>query len=144
MNNAGYAKILFIIMACIFLLAIIGIGIIIFIIIGNKANTLERCVNEKNCVLAYIGDKACSPCDLSNPEYQCVSLETAEIILKQDRNTDIACKPCNYSGQLFRCKCRESKCLKTSNCKNNSDCFSDAFGNNYKCINEICTYDQEL
>lgn len=102
----------------------------------------KYCQQDSDCVLAYIGMDPCAPCDFSDSSHQCVSPEYAEKIHQEriKKHGRVLCEPCYMSPFWFRCICKENKCFKISECKKDADCYSKTFEDQYKCIDNKCTY----
>ncbi|UCD03625.1 MAG: hypothetical protein JSW73_03735 [Candidatus Woesearchaeota archaeon] len=75
------------------------------------------CKEDSDCVLTYIKVAfPCNLCDLSDPNYQCVSLEYSDYIWNKtmEKYGPIACEPCAPPTKAFYCICKDGFCVKTS------------------------------
>jgi len=78
----------------------------------------EKCSKEEDCILRdVVVNEPCPPCDNSNPEYQCVSIEEAKRIHEEQKEAYgiLPCAPCpqeSMGDKRFKCICEGKECLK--------------------------------
>jgi len=80
----------------------------------------KNCKKDLDCVLAYLGTTECAPCDFSKDDFQCVSKEYYEKKLLPEREKkykDVVCAECPPFEKEFKCACKENKCLKVGDTK---------------------------
>jgi hypothetical protein len=121
---------------------LIFIGIIGVVLFGSKQSDMKHCELDSGCVLSYVGNDACAPCDFSDTSFQCVSREYAEKITQErlKNHGKVFCSTCFVSRFLFRCTCKENNCIKTLECDTGEDCYSESYKYQYKCIDNKCAY----
>jgi hypothetical protein len=74
----------------------------------------DACESSGDCILAYTGDKPCAPCDLKDPEIECVTKENAAQLEEQRRQKwgYVKCSPCPPISVNFSCECHKGRCRK--------------------------------
>lgn len=113
-------------------LVVVAVVFVIISVFALDYFTIDKSCNaDSDCVLRSVSGP-CGPCDHSDPDIQCVSLEEAEEL--QNRWGTVFCAECLMSPVLYRCVCEDNQCVKTASCNSDNDCWH----NYYSCIDNEC------
>ena len=73
------------------------------------------CGEEQCCELRYVGDETCAPCDVRNPEFQCVDEARAAELELARQQAGVSCEPCPFGDdpfEVYGCRYGETGCEK--------------------------------